>query len=133
MPVDPETAPTAATFSTNQIGEDQKDTRSHVGEPTYEEQRAAMTRLLNRDVPSSPGPRQPFHEKLRDLRDAASLSQKVMAAKLAVSPQFYHDLETGRRMPSVAIIDKICDCFGRGPHGRLEWHMAGARAHGWRV
>lgn len=74
-----------------------------------------------------------FVEMLAELRAGYELSQKRMAELVGVSPQYQHDLEKGRRLPSVAYVDKLCEAFGRGPRGRAQWHRAGARAHGWSV
>jgi hypothetical protein len=52
---------------------------------------------------------------------------------IGISPQYLHDLKEGRRLPSVEVVNKICDWLGRGPEGRLAWHRAGATAHGWKV
>jgi transcriptional regulator with XRE-family HTH domain len=59
--------------------------------------------------------------------------QKTIAHGLGCSVQYVSDLVHGRRLPSVAIVNAICEWMGRGPKGRLEWHQAGARAHGWEV
>lgn len=55
------------------------------------------------------------------------------AAAIGISPQYLHDLKAGRRLPSVDVTEKICDWLGRGPQGRTEWHIAAARAHGWKI
>ena len=74
-----------------------------------------------------------FAEMLTTIRTGHELSQKELAAALGISPQYVHDLEHGRRLPSVKVIERICDHFRRGPQGRSDWHVAGARAHGWDV
>ena len=74
-----------------------------------------------------------FTEMLRTVRVDRDMTQQDMAKALKISPQYYHDLEHGRRLPSVAITEAICKYLGRGPKGRLEWHTAGARAHGWAI
>ena len=74
-----------------------------------------------------------FADMLIDLRNGHELSQKDFAASVGVSPQYQHDLEKGRRLPSVEYIEKLCAAFSRGPLGRRQWHLAGARAHGWDV
>jgi transcriptional regulator with XRE-family HTH domain len=60
-------------------------------------------------------------------------SLTAAAASIGISPQYLHDLKEGRRLPSVTVVNKICDWMGRGPKGRLEWHLAGAEAHGWEI
>lgn len=59
--------------------------------------------------------------------------QKVIARGLDCSVQYVSDLKAGRRLPSVTIVNAICKWMGRGPQGRLAWHQAGARAHGWEL
>lgn len=74
-----------------------------------------------------------FVEMLRGVRTALEMQQQDFAAGIKISPQYLHDLERGRRLPSVAVVEKICHYLSRGPKGRREWHRAGARAHGWSV
>lgn len=72
-------------------------------------------------------------QMLVQLRAALDMNQKQLAEALACSPQFICDMEMGRRTPSVAFVDRLCDYLGRGPKGRREWHVAAAKAHGWRL
>lgn len=74
-----------------------------------------------------------FTSMLKELREGYELSQKAMADRLGISTQYYHDLEKGRRTPSVAVVEFICKEFGRGPVGIKTWHYAGAKAHGWKI
>lgn len=74
-----------------------------------------------------------FAEMLRAVRRDTDRTLSEMARPLEVSPQYFHDLERGRRTPSVAFVDRLCAYLGRGPLGRLEWHRAAAEAHGWQV
>jgi len=74
-----------------------------------------------------------FRVMLAELQQLAGQSQVEMATAIGVSPQFYHDIMHGRRLPSVAFVDKLCVAFGRGPKGRAEWHRAAAREHGWEI
>lgn len=74
-----------------------------------------------------------FVEMLSAVRSNAGYSQKQLAKSLGVSPQYLSDLECGRRMPSVEVINKICNWMDRGPIGNREWHIAGARSHGWNI
>lgn len=76
-------------------------------------------------------PKLSFDEMVRELRSGMEMTQQDFAKMLGISPQYLHDLEKGRRLPSVAVTKKFCK--DRGPNGRLEWHRAGARAHGWEV
>jgi len=74
-----------------------------------------------------------FREMLREVRVMMEKSQQDFAANLGYSPQHLCDLESGRRMPSVAFVNRLCDYLSRGPVGRRVWHLAGAEAHGWQV
>lgn len=74
-----------------------------------------------------------FREMLIEIRAGYELSQKDMAARLDITPQYLCDLENGRRLGSVEVVERICKTFSRGPKGRKEWHVAAARSHGWDV
>lgn len=74
-----------------------------------------------------------FVEMLATVLRESEVKRSTFAAGLGVSPQYFSDLEHGRRLPSVSVVNKICAYMGRGPKGRLEWHRAGARAHGWEI
>lgn len=74
-----------------------------------------------------------FGRMLVELREGYELNQKQMAEKLGISPQYQHDLERGRRLPSVGYVNLLCVVFARGLNGRKEWHTAAAREHGWQV
>lgn len=67
------------------------------------------------------------------LEVCATHGQKAVAAGIGYSVQYVSDLARGRRQPSVAVVNAICKWMGRGPKGRLAWHVAGARANGWEV
>ncbi len=74
-----------------------------------------------------------YREMLIELRSAVGMTQKELAAALKISNQYLCDMEHGRRMPSVNVVEKICKWAGRGPRGISHWHIAAARAHGWKV
>lgn len=74
-----------------------------------------------------------FIEMLLETRKGRELSQKDFAQALGFTPQYLNDLEHGRRLGSVEFVNRLCDWMGRGPKGRKEWHLAGARSHGWNV
>lgn len=74
-----------------------------------------------------------FVEMLRTVLTNRELTLASAARALGISSQYLHDLKEGRRLPSVEVVEKICKWMGRGPIGRLEWHLAGAEAHGWKV
>ena len=78
-------------------------------------------------------PRSKFAEMLRARRRKLGWPQKRMAHELGISPSYLCDLESGRRLPSVGIVQSICWGAGCGEAGRRRWHLAGARAHGWDV
>lgn len=58
---------------------------------------------------------------------------RAVAEAIGYSVQYVSDLRRGMRTPSVEVTNKVCDWMGRGPKGRLDWHQAGARAHGWNI
>ena len=72
-----------------------------------------------------------FSEMLKEVR--RDRTQQEFAKALAISTQYLHDLEHGRRKPSVNVTNRICEYLGRGPKGRLAWHTAAAREHGFEV
>ena len=74
-----------------------------------------------------------FHEMLQLLMEENNLTQKRLAECLDVSGQYINDLLRQRRLPSVAVVKKVCAFTGRGPLGRRLWMIAGASAHGWEV
>ena len=76
---------------------------------------------------------EPLPQMILQLRAALDMNQKQLAEALECSSQFVCDMEMGRRTPSVAFVDRLCDYLGRGPKGRKEWHVAAARAHGWKI
>lgn len=74
-----------------------------------------------------------FREMLLEIRKGNELSQKDFAEALGFTAQYLNDLEHGRRLGSVEFVERLCKWAGRGPKGRREWHVAGARSHGWDV
>jgi transcriptional regulator with XRE-family HTH domain len=72
-------------------------------------------------------------QMLVQLRFSMDMNQKQLAEALGCSPQFIGDMERGSRAPSVAFVERVCDYLSRGPKGRREWHVAAARAHGWKI
>lgn len=79
--------------------------------------------------PSSDG----LGDVLKRLRATAGLSQKQLAEKLSVSPQYINDLEHHRRLGSVEIVQEICDVFAAPREWRRLIHRVAARGHGWEV
>lgn len=80
-------------------------------------------------------PSKVFREELFKLRRLRRLSQLDMATELGISPQYYHDLENGRRLPSVRIIYAITSHLqlGHRKAAARAWHIMAARSHGWDV
>ena len=74
-----------------------------------------------------------FQEMLRHLLLDGVFTQTEMAKSIGISVPYFNDMLHGRRLPSVAVVNRICDYMGRKTMGRREWHLAGARAHGWEV
>ena len=74
-----------------------------------------------------------FIEMLKTVLEESETSQRSFAESLGISSAFLSDLLHGNRGPSPRLINKICDYMGRGPKGRREWHIAGARTDGWEV
>lgn len=74
-----------------------------------------------------------FERMLQELRVDGTFTQSDIAKSLGISPQYLCDLERGRRRPSVAVVNRICEYLGRKEQGRREWHAAAARACGWDV
>ena len=52
-----------------------------------------------------------FGEKLRVLRERHGLSLKQLGDQLGVSKNFVWEIETGKKIPKVAMLNKICDAF----------------------
>ena len=74
-----------------------------------------------------------FIEMLRAIRLDREFTLADIAKPLGISPQYLHDLENGRRKPTVKLVNRICEYMGRKTQGRLAWHLAAARAHGWEI
>ena len=66
------------------------------------------------------------------LRQRLDLSQKDMAERLGITPQFVNDLEHGRRLLSPRLVDLISIIWLRREEAR-KWQRAGARSRGWIV
>lgn len=76
-----------------------------------------------------------FREALTSLRKLCKMTQKEMAEALSISPQYYNDLERGRRTPSVHLVHTItgfCQ-LGHRKAAVRAWHVMAARTHGWEV
>jgi transcriptional regulator with XRE-family HTH domain len=76
----------------------------------------------------------PFDVMLKRLRIDEGMNLSEFAKILTISPQYLHDLEHRRRLPSVKVVRRICDFFKSGPRcAVVAWHRAGAKAHGWDI
>lgn len=73
----------------------------------------------------------PLRTLMIDARTGMGLSQKDWAVRLGFTPQYICDLEQGRRIGSVQIVNRMLDAIDATRRKRREWHAAGARAHGW--
>ena len=76
---------------------------------------------------------QHFTELVTALRKARGFDQKQLAKWLGLSQQYVSDLQTGRRLPSLNVVEIICRRSECLPQGRLVWHRAAAMAHGWKI
>lgn len=57
--------------------------------------------------------RRPFHERLRDLRQAQGLTQAALASRLGLTTNAHISyLEAGRKEPSLDLIVRLADFFG---------------------
>lgn len=77
-----------------------------------------------------------FAIALIELRDVHRFTQQQLAERLGLSPQYVCDLESGRRMPSVNVVDAIVAKCGPKIGGdvyRRRWNKLGAMAHGWKL
>lgn len=74
-----------------------------------------------------------FYRLFRELRQNKGMNQKAYAFALGISHQYVCDLEKERRLPSVRVVNAICDWLVCTPTGIRLWHTAAARAHGWEV
>ena len=72
-----------------------------------------------------------FISELIMLRHQHGSTLRGFAKALGMSPTYLSDLENGKRMPSINVIEKLCHC-PVGPSTK-RWHLMGARAHGWDV
>ena len=72
-----------------------------------------------------------FIDMLTEIRRHHTLAQ--IAKGTGYSPSYICDLANGNRLPTVAVVNKLCAWLGRGPIGQYTWHRAAARAHGWNI
>lgn len=74
-----------------------------------------------------------FHEMLFIFCFDLRMTQKQVARELGISTPYLNDLLHQKRLPSVAVVEKICMYLGCGVLRRRVWMLAGAQAHGWEV
>ena len=72
-----------------------------------------------------------FRTMFTNIRSIYSLGE--LSEILGYSRSYIHDVEKGRRMPSVEMIERISNSRLRHPYNRKAWHLVGAREHGWDV
>ena len=60
-------------------------------------------------------------------------TQAELARALGVTQAMVSHIDLGRRLPSKAIINRLCSYLDVHPAERKEWHRAAARACGWEV
>lgn len=74
-----------------------------------------------------------FKTLLRDWRSMEDATVQQMGKAIGFSAQYLHDVEHGRRLPSVRFVNRFLEYSGGGPIERHAWHHAAARAHGWEI
>ncbi len=74
-----------------------------------------------------------FTEMLRALLLDGVYTQAEIAKSLGISAAYVSDLLAGHRLPSVRLVNRICEYIGPLHGSPREWHLAGAAAHGWEV
>ena len=52
-----------------------------------------------------------FGEKLRTLREQRQWSLKQLGDQLSVSKNYVWEMETGKKIPNIVMLTKICDVF----------------------
>ncbi len=52
-----------------------------------------------------------FGEKLRVLREQRELSLKQLGDQLGVNKTYVWEMEKGKKIPNIAMLNKICDVF----------------------
>ncbi|RJQ37515.1 XRE family transcriptional regulator [Candidatus Parcubacteria bacterium] len=67
---------------------------------------------------ASPDERQAFGGRIREAREAGSLSQAELARVVGVTAPYISQIETGSRIPSDTIIKKIATAL---PNSTLDW------------
>jgi len=50
--------------------------------------------------------------KLRLMRTAQNLSQNQLASAVGITQPFLSDIESGKRRPSLEVLEKLCDVLG---------------------
>lgn len=70
--------------------------------------------------------------RLRVLRRRHSLTQKQLAERLSITPQYLNDIEHGRRFGTPELVAKLADLFPADVHP-IVWSRDGARDRGWKI
>ncbi len=74
-----------------------------------------------------------FSAQLRNVIDEKEMSQRQFAIGIGYGEQYLSDILRGKRTPSVRFVDAVCDYLKLGPTSRWEWHVYGAKCHGWNI
>lgn len=56
--------------------------------------------------------RKEIGKKIKTLRESRGWTQGKLATKAGISPSYVPDLESGKKCPSVELLDSICFAFG---------------------
>lgn len=74
-----------------------------------------------------------FAYYLINARAALDMTQKQLADVLEISPQYLCDIESGRRLPTVEIVNKVSAWNGLSGRDAHNLRIMAARDHGWDV
>lgn len=76
----------------------------------------------------------PFAKKLYKIRRVTGAEQKAFAKAIGVSLQWYNDIESGRRAPSLKFVRKLeLWLQEKGIPNTRGLHLLAAREHGWEI
>ncbi|NMC34739.1 MAG: helix-turn-helix transcriptional regulator [Veillonellaceae bacterium] len=56
-----------------------------------------------------------FHTIIKKLRTERQLTQKVVASKINVTPQYFSAVENGKKQPSLGLIKDFCNAINVAP------------------
>lgn len=61
----------------------------------------------------------PINKILKMLRIAEDMSARMLAEKIKLSPSYISDIETGRKKPTLSVLEKYGQLFGISPANLL--------------